>query len=549
MQFASLRLVAMLAFLAACATESARSPAGREFSGLYPIIENGRLGFIDRAGAVVVQPRLELPPLNFLDEDIYAGDLGIARLGDKWGYVDRTGAFVINPQFDAASVFEDDLARVVSNNKVGFVDRRGQYVVNPQFDDALPFSDGLAAVRLGEKWGYIDREGRYAINPQFDGAGDFRDGMAPVRSSSLWGWVDREGTYTINPQFEDVGPFIDGRAVVKAGGKYGIIGRDGRYIVNPQFEFAADSVVENRWRIVLSGKAGYADQEGRIAINPQFDAARDFAEGMAAVRADGRWGFIGPDGTYRINPQFDDVTSFVDGFARFTSGNKVGFINRSGAIVVNPQYDLAGARFRGGRTWVASEGRLGYIDTEGRFIRQLMPVINVSSTAQVDSIVRGAGRLPEPLSGLIYYSIRGNMGQLAPGLLQRAGAPYSNAEIFTEQTGDDGFLTSGAHNYHAVTVPTDGRSRRFFVTSPDFDTYLSVWLIEADGDRRLVGQNDDWSGDLRTSKVETTPEDGVYVLEVRGYTTSHSGRYTVGVESGTTSTTVDTVPFFPPSTD
>ena len=64
------------------------------------------------------------------------------------GFVSNSGELVINPQFDKADVFSEGQA-AVRLDKWGYVDGAGKMTINPQFDKADAFSDGLAAVRIG----------------------------------------------------------------------------------------------------------------------------------------------------------------------------------------------------------------------------------------------------------------------------------------------------------------------------------------------------------------------------------------------------------------
>ena len=48
---------------------------------------------------------------------------------------------------------------------------------------------------------------------------------------------------------------------------------------------------------------GFIDRAGQFAIQPTFESARDFEEGLAAVRIEGRWGFIDTTGRIVIPPQ------------------------------------------------------------------------------------------------------------------------------------------------------------------------------------------------------------------------------------------------------
>ena len=71
---------------------------------LYPVVVNGRWGFMNKSGETVINPQFDGP------ED-FAEGLAPVRMG-RWGYVDASGKMEINPQFDKADVFSDGLAAV-----------------------------------------------------------------------------------------------------------------------------------------------------------------------------------------------------------------------------------------------------------------------------------------------------------------------------------------------------------------------------------------------------------------------------------------------------
>ena len=51
----------------------------------------------------------------------------------KWGFIDKTGKIVINPQFDEVDYFGfiEGLCGVKIGDKRGFIDKTGKYVWNP----------------------------------------------------------------------------------------------------------------------------------------------------------------------------------------------------------------------------------------------------------------------------------------------------------------------------------------------------------------------------------------------------------------------------------
>ncbi|MDA2920853.1 WG repeat-containing protein [Desulfobacterota bacterium AH_259_B03_O07] len=50
-------------------------------------------------------------------------------LNGKVGYINDTGKIVIKPQFDGASIFSEGLAFVEINGKVGHINRAGKIVI------------------------------------------------------------------------------------------------------------------------------------------------------------------------------------------------------------------------------------------------------------------------------------------------------------------------------------------------------------------------------------------------------------------------------------
>jgi ankyrin repeat protein len=82
-------------------------------------------------------------------------------LNGKGGFIDKTGKMVIEPRFDNwPGGFSEGLANVYLNGKGGFIDKTGKIVINPKFDQVNKFSEGFARVRLNQKYGFIDKTGK-----------------------------------------------------------------------------------------------------------------------------------------------------------------------------------------------------------------------------------------------------------------------------------------------------------------------------------------------------------------------------------------------------
>lgn len=74
-------------------------------NGLFPVSQNDRNGYIDRAGEIAI-------PSKFDGGRKFSEGLAPVKVGDKWGFIDETGRVVVEPQFSGAHDFSEGLARV-----------------------------------------------------------------------------------------------------------------------------------------------------------------------------------------------------------------------------------------------------------------------------------------------------------------------------------------------------------------------------------------------------------------------------------------------------
>jgi hypothetical protein len=81
------------------------------------------------------------------------------RMEGKYGYVDASGKIVIAPRFDGADAFSEGLAVVLDSGRFGYIDPRGTLAIPAVYRHARPFRDGYAPVRRDGSWQFIDRGG------------------------------------------------------------------------------------------------------------------------------------------------------------------------------------------------------------------------------------------------------------------------------------------------------------------------------------------------------------------------------------------------------
>lgn len=244
----------------------------------------------------------------------------------------------------------------VEDGKWGFINAKGQQVIRPRFDAAERFSEGLAAVMVGKEWFYINTQGKKVIPPRYDKAGAFREGYALARLiSGYWEIIDIKGKSVGTTNFDP-------------------IGRKGGLDISTFHNGLA--VAENLYQKKL-----FINKSGN-AVGGVYEDAKDFSEGLAAVRKGGVggavtvWSYVKPDGSDAFPFSFLRAGSFSEGIApaEKVDGRKepgMGYIDRSGDYILRPQYSDA-RPFHFGLAWVVtSDGLCGAIDRVGRMVFQV----------------------------------------------------------------------------------------------------------------------------------------------------------------------------------
>jgi len=261
------------------------SVADQEAPALYEIKEDGKWGFINRQGEVVVEPQFDLvlaSPDNAITARSEAGWFAV--------HSDESQAVVMKLPFDATCRAVWELAPglyaiVTPQGTAEILDVKGRF--DARVDDDSYFGllrEGLLPIKQAGKWGAVDRSGRIVIKPSFDFMDNFFERKAAVLVGKKWGYVDFKGEMIIEPRFRVAGEFVGGIACVYDGKEYSYIKPDGTAAFDARFPFG--SSFSNGRAIVANsrhGLRGYIDSSGHYAIEPRYTLAGNFSEGFAGV--------------------------------------------------------------------------------------------------------------------------------------------------------------------------------------------------------------------------------------------------------------------------
>lgn len=266
--------------------------------GLFDEVTAGRAIFADP------QPDDELLPIN---------------INQAWGLMNGEGKIIAYPSFDWVDRGQDGLARAVAQGRTGFIRGNGRWAIDPQFEFVDRFSEGYAIYGVNGRFGFLDRRGRALTEPIYDSALRMKAGYAAVRIAGRCGFLDQRMRFAIEPSFAGVRSFCDGLAAVRffpgdPRGLAGLIDKRGRVLFSDpskqiiQFGDLSDGLI----RCETAEGWGFIDQRFRPVIKPMYEDARDFVNGLAAVKLQGKWGYIDKKGRLLVEPIYDEADDFDD---------------------------------------------------------------------------------------------------------------------------------------------------------------------------------------------------------------------------------------------
>ena len=226
------------------------------------------------------------------------------------------------------------------------------------------------SVWSGRKQGWIDRAGRWVRFKPEDVQSD-RDLLAPYQQGDLFGYR-RDGKVVIPPRFLGAGEFHEGRAGVVLEGPCVPPGAGmcGAPVVLPRTAMPSTvpllDALSGRWRSTAPAcQYTFINEAGEAAGSATFEQARDFHEGIAAVRLNELWGYVDQDLSFRVEPRFRAAEDFSGGLAAVSNSAAYFYIDPAGRVVIPGPFDYAN-QFHEGLAVVYRNERAYYIDRTGR---------------------------------------------------------------------------------------------------------------------------------------------------------------------------------------
>ncbi|EIQ01341.1 hypothetical protein OpiT1DRAFT_05917 [Opitutaceae bacterium TAV1] len=158
----------------------------------------------------------------------------------KYGFIDKAGKMVICPQFSFASDFSEDFAYVRLDGGTFFIKKNGEYAFPCAYPWVSHFSRGLCAFKTSEqhkpdgKFGYLNQEGKIQIDAKYDMAGAFTAEVAAVELNGKWTLINIDGQTISSVKYDFVSEFYEGIASFRKKRRWGLVNTIGEEIELPE---------------------------------------------------------------------------------------------------------------------------------------------------------------------------------------------------------------------------------------------------------------------------------------------------------------------------
>jgi hypothetical protein len=323
---------------------------------LLPVAIDGKMGYIDTTGKIMIQPQYELA--HFFHNDGTAW----VKKDDLYYLINTTGMLINAAGFEKTGYPYMWKGRTTciaqKNGKYGLVDSVANEVVPFVFDRIYSFKSGIAEAEKGGKKGFTDTEGNFTSLSKYSWIENLGGGYLRVRGKDESPWI-----YNTLSKRVELGPFflIDplrfGKFIVTNESRdHLIITPKGETLLGPMDYYISPAVyIDSIYVIRELGKkeeqSGIINLDGKVLLKPtkEFSDISFFrkikgqlvAEFMQRKSTDEKklWGIINVRGEILLKPVFDDVSIWNENVIQIKEAGKSGLIDWNGKVIVPAIYD------------------------------------------------------------------------------------------------------------------------------------------------------------------------------------------------------------------
>lgn len=252
-------------------------------NGIAKVIENGKVGYINKDGSFALQPRFE--DLIWLSPEVLKAK--------KYGYqklIDINYDEVILEPLDEIGALSCNRILFMKEGKIGYVDGKGNMIVDANvfdvFDNAqelAEFKNNYARFNQAGKYGMIDSLGKVVIPAVFNYVGDYGTLIAITKGSG-WGYTNLSTRLIIPYQYEYAESFRSGIGIVQTNGMYGAINQTGEFVIPASYtdiRYLNDELL----MVTQNNRVGLVNVRGEALIPPIYQRIKSHTDDMLILYA------------------------------------------------------------------------------------------------------------------------------------------------------------------------------------------------------------------------------------------------------------------------
>lgn len=184
------------------------------YAGLLPTQKNGKVGYINKHGKVVIA--FQYQPLSGKNwaRGVHNNRIIIKQNGGL-GVIDGKGNTILTPDTTISHIsdFKNHTATLTKHGRTYTIDIHGNYLDRQQTSQSTPTPPTaqipntlvLTPSLKDGKWGFVDSQGTPMIVHTFDEVKPYQEGLAAVRMGDNWGFIDTGGRLVIDFRFHKDG--------------------------------------------------------------------------------------------------------------------------------------------------------------------------------------------------------------------------------------------------------------------------------------------------------------------------------------------------------
>jgi hypothetical protein len=259
---------------------------------------DGKVGFIDKAGNVIIKP--------IYDECTYFnGNFAIARDSTGRGMINKSGEIIFPFGGQYIAKCSNGLF-IISKQTLSIRDSTNKIIVPfgvyrkyatpamlkvttwgddgplrgwtlQDFHTSVSFKNFLGLLKE-KKWAVINNKGREIIPPTFDWIGIFNGQIAPVRIGSKFGITNSRGKFVVPLEYDDARILEKHFIQVELNKKCGVITTDNKVVI-PLLYHDVTLINRDNFLVDTGGNYGVIDKHNRPVIPIKFSQIQSFGNG------------------------------------------------------------------------------------------------------------------------------------------------------------------------------------------------------------------------------------------------------------------------------